>query len=861
MLIWIILSSAFVAVFLFIRALFSKKITASAMYVLWILVAVRLLIPTYIPVEWNLFPAQNIPSITYQVEAVEDQVTEYFAESEVLTEGETNPTIPVTPSDAIDQSVTDNLDTTIQNNTNSTSVVLNTNKVTNNITNHPFLSVWMLGILGFGLYFAVTNIRFSLRLKRSRIPLSEYECKLPVYLVKWLPAPCMTGLLHPAIYVNDRIYELEHPEHVILHEYTHYRHKDMLWMLIQTIILCVHWFNPLVWISSYLFRKDCEFACDEAVAKTLSQEDRIAYGKTLVYFETEKRNKYIVFSATTSMSMDAKTMKKRIRIIVGDASKRFISICIVATFIVVLFAGSMFANTSNVNSNAEADGKYWNKSYVVEDSTYYYSFYPDGTLETLLTGTYTFEDTDDKDANEDSIVLTYNNLIITNGKQSASTYDRPNVLSKAENGNVLLIPSKYYYDTTGIESGEIVLDQWTTELQLIKGADGLLADYRNFQGVYYDVSSYNSKNNGIIHGYRFYLDGRFEEFWLHEYEVLNNHELILDNFTYQYLLDEYDTTLSIWVKDRDDINTIHLEKMGTTQAVEIEVQNAYVTFTETDGIKMDYSYEENGETVDVIDIVTPLYMGYEFIIKSTGFRGIENLTFDIIPSESLESYLANNMFPEKDNPFKEEFYKNYDSFYDYYGSTLEGVSTDLKADGAAAFDKRYRIGYTDESVEGKNDVLKNQTFSKEEREKLSELMNNVTFVVSTEDTEIARIQFGESGDPIVSDDQLIRIEQTDLTKDAYTTNELLVAASHIVSEFQTAEDFKNCTLIEVRFAEDNTHEYLSHGKKIVVFEVEFQAGIFSSPGLRAGNTYTYLWKLYPSNEDLNEWFTKSFGQG
>ena len=858
---WIVLSSAFMAVFLLVRALFSKKITASAMYILWILVAIRLLIPTYIPVEWNLFPPQNIPSITYQVEAVEDQVTEYFAESEVLTEGETNPTIPVTPSDAIAQSVTDNLDTTIQNNTNSTSVVLNTNKMKNNITNHPFLFVWMLGILGFGLYFLVTNIRFSLRLKRSRIPLSEYECKLPVYLVQWLPAPCMTGLLHPAIYVNDKIYELEHPEHVILHEYTHYRHKDMFWMLIQTIILCIHWFNPLVWISSYLFRKDCEFACDEAVAKTLSQEDRIAYGKTLVYFETEKRNKNIVFSATTSMSMDAKTMKKRIHIIVGDVSKRFLSICIVAAFIVVLFAGSMFANTSNVDSNAETDGKYWNKSYVVEDTTYYYSFYQDGTLETFAAGTYSFADTDDISANEDSIVLTYNSLAETNGKQSASTYENPMVLSKAENGNVLMIPSEYYYDTAGIASGEIVLDQWTTELQLIEGADGLLADYRNFQGVYYDVSSYNSKNNVIIHGYRFYLDGKFEEFWLHEYEVLNNHELILDDFTYQYLLDEYGTTLSIWVKDRDDSSTIHLEMIGITQAVELDVQSAYVSFVETEGIKVDYSYDENGETVDVIDVVTPLFAGYEFIIKSIGFRGIEDLTFDIIPGESLESFLADNMFPDKNSPFKEDFYKNFDSFYDFYGSTLEGSTTVLKADGAAAYDKRYQLGYTEESVEEKNDILKNQTFSKKEREQLSDLMMDVTFVISSADTEITRIQFDERGDQIISDDSLIRIEQTDLTKDAYTTNELLVAASHIVSEFQSTEPFKNCTLIEVRFAEDNTHEYLSHGKKIVVFEVEFQVGMFSSPGLRAGNTYTYLWKLYPSNEDLNEWLTKSFGQG
>lgn len=70
--------------------------------------------------------------------------------------------------------------------------------------------------------------------------------------------------------------------HILTHELTHYTHGDSLWNLIRALCLTVYWFNPLVWAAASLSRRDCELACDEGVIARLGEENRFAYGRTLV---------------------------------------------------------------------------------------------------------------------------------------------------------------------------------------------------------------------------------------------------------------------------------------------------------------------------------------------------------------------------------------------------------------------------------------------------------------------------------------------------------------------------------------------------------------------------------------------------
>jgi hypothetical protein len=67
---------------------------------------------------------------------------------------------------------------------------------------------------------------------------------------------------------------------ILLHELCHYRHKDYLKLWAGLLILCVNWFNPLVWYAFKLFRTDLEMLCDDRVLSVT--DNKKEYARVLV---------------------------------------------------------------------------------------------------------------------------------------------------------------------------------------------------------------------------------------------------------------------------------------------------------------------------------------------------------------------------------------------------------------------------------------------------------------------------------------------------------------------------------------------------------------------------------------------------
>ena len=63
--------------------------------------------------------------------------------------------------------------------------------------------------------------------------------------------------------------------YILAHENTHYRHGDNLWVVVRAACVCLHWYNPLVWLAACLSRQDGELACDERALEILGEEERI----------------------------------------------------------------------------------------------------------------------------------------------------------------------------------------------------------------------------------------------------------------------------------------------------------------------------------------------------------------------------------------------------------------------------------------------------------------------------------------------------------------------------------------------------------------------------------------------------------
>ena len=150
--------------------------------------------------------------------------------------------------------------------------------------------LWLLGFLAVGGYMVVSEYRFIRYLHKNRkaFPAEEIPAEfagrfsrrgMKVYRVKGLPGPCLAGR---HIYIGEGVAVQQNLSHILAHEYCHALHGDGLWAFLRCALAAVYWFDPLVWAAAYAARQDSELACDEAAVKLLGESSRFDYGRTLL---------------------------------------------------------------------------------------------------------------------------------------------------------------------------------------------------------------------------------------------------------------------------------------------------------------------------------------------------------------------------------------------------------------------------------------------------------------------------------------------------------------------------------------------------------------------------------------------------
>lgn len=112
---------------------------------------------------------------------------------------------------------------------------------------------------------------------------------IELYQNPMLTSPIMTGFLHPAIIIPVKQTNREELSYIFEHELTHYKYFDIFYKWLVQIVLCIHWFNPFVYLLAKEVNKYCELSCDEKVINALEKHERKEYGDTLLSFmETEQ---------------------------------------------------------------------------------------------------------------------------------------------------------------------------------------------------------------------------------------------------------------------------------------------------------------------------------------------------------------------------------------------------------------------------------------------------------------------------------------------------------------------------------------------------------------------------------------------
>lgn len=361
-------SAVLIVIVLILRQLCRGKISPTLQYGIWLIVAVKLLVP--VSFGESAFSALTIlkraESLIWEVSyAEEEPMTVGVAGTDsnlettyVVTEDSDFMYLPteeitVMTYPATEDSVTEHNYLPIEENVKETSAA-------DKFRQHPFWQavpyIICVNAVLLGAWMLIYNLKFYHCLRRTRIAYvgKEEEKSISgnrnrksaphIYLTEVLTTPCLFGT---SIYLPlDMAQDETKLRHILAHETAHYRHKDFIWAMLRLFCVVLNWYNPFVWLAAAAAKEDCELACDEAAIKVLGEEERIAYGETLVSLVGAKQAQD-AFSVTTTMTGSKKELMRRIVLI---AEKPVMQTSMTVFAGLILAAAVLFTFTGEVQA-------------------------------------------------------------------------------------------------------------------------------------------------------------------------------------------------------------------------------------------------------------------------------------------------------------------------------------------------------------------------------------------------------------------------------------------------------------------------------------------------------------------------------
>lgn len=158
--------------------------------------------------------------------------------------------------------------------------------------------VWCFGFFVVAFFISVRHILFIRKCKEA-IPISldyrkikrvsEYlnqikiRREIKINQFDEVSVPLTFGIIRPVVII-PKIFLCDEKllEFSLLHELTHIKRLDVLVKLLLAISICIHWFNPFVWLMYFFVDRDIELACDEEVSDFLGEDNKKDYAISLI---------------------------------------------------------------------------------------------------------------------------------------------------------------------------------------------------------------------------------------------------------------------------------------------------------------------------------------------------------------------------------------------------------------------------------------------------------------------------------------------------------------------------------------------------------------------------------------------------
>lgn len=195
--------------------------------------------------------------------------------------------------------------------------------------------LWLIGILIISSYHLIGYRQFIRNCKRwgskklseeevqiFQSVMKDLEIKTTISLIKSkkVETPLIVGFLKPIVVLPYKTYDKESLYFILKHELIHYKRKDLWYKLILLITRCLHWFNPLVHIMAKHIEQDLEASCDEHVMRYESNQNKKRYMQIILAVAEGKGRYYESF--TTQFNSEKVTLLYRFQTIMGGQVKK-----------------------------------------------------------------------------------------------------------------------------------------------------------------------------------------------------------------------------------------------------------------------------------------------------------------------------------------------------------------------------------------------------------------------------------------------------------------------------------------------------------------------------------------------------------
>lgn len=300
-------TASYVILFIWVIRFFLKRSPKIFSYAMWAIVFIRLICP----VTWSSIYSVVTVDYTWVTKQVEENILEQSNQLEkknLYTENK-NQKVPM-----------------VQNNKESVRPKIQQSNSLLAIGITIASMIWFFGFIILFLFYCSIYIRLKLRLTEA------WEIENGVYESNVIKTPFVYGILKPRIYLPASL-SIEEREYILEHEKVHIRRCDHIIKMLASGVLCMHWFNPFVWISYKMMTKDMEMSCDEQVIKKMGDEIKLKYSTSLLNMASKQS-----FLINGPLAFGEKEVKGRIKNILQYKKPAIWLICSCSiVFIISLF--------------------------------------------------------------------------------------------------------------------------------------------------------------------------------------------------------------------------------------------------------------------------------------------------------------------------------------------------------------------------------------------------------------------------------------------------------------------------------------------------------------------------------------------